>query len=134
MVLVVVVLAFVFGCKKDPVAPPAPEEKAPEPKEVIGEVVSNLKTADTISVFVDALKGLELTAADVEEGSTVFAPLNEEEAREQQALTMGARAAIPSIQAFATGDLTASVLKDHIGKGVMAIAYSRSSGIPRCYL
>ncbi|PPL01833.1 RagB/SusD family nutrient uptake outer membrane protein [Parapedobacter indicus] len=115
--IAVVILSFAFGCKKDPVTPP---EEPREPEEVIGNVISNLETADTISVFVDALKGLELSATDVEEGITVFAPLNDDEARAQQARMMGSKRS--SIQAFGTEDLTSSVLKDHIVKGVIKLA------------
>ena len=116
-VIAMVVLSFILGCKKDPVVS---SEEPRVPEEVIGNVISNLETADTISVFVDALKGLSLSAADVEEGITVFAPLNDEEAQAQQAaLTMSKG---PAIQAFAAEDLTASVLKDHIVKGVIKLA------------
>ncbi|MFC7525378.1 RagB/SusD family nutrient uptake outer membrane protein [Parapedobacter sp. GCM10030251] len=110
-------IILAFGCKKDPVAPP--EDPPREPEEVINGLVASLETADSIRVFVDALKGLELSATDVEEGITVFAPLNDEVARAQQALMMGKKS---SIQAFATEDLTSSVLKDHIVKGVIKLA------------
>src|SRR5690606_4572158 len=99
--IAVVILAIAFGCKKDPVTP---TEEPREPEEVVGNVISNLEAADTISVFVEALKGLELSAADVAEGITVFAPLNDEEARAQQALMMSSKRS--SIQAFNTEDLT----------------------------
>src|SRR5690606_24866900 len=114
--LAAMILSFTFASKKDPVLP---QEEPRKPEEVIGNVVSNLETADTISVFVDALKGLSLSATEVEEGITVFAPLNDEEARAQQALMMEKRAAI---QAFGSEDLTPSVLKDHIVKGVIKLA------------
>jgi len=115
--MVAVVLSFVFGCKKDPVNPP---EESRKPAEVIDNLISSLETTETISVFVDALKGLSLSATEVEEGITVFAPLNDEDAQIQpQARMMGNKM---SAQAFGADDLSPMVLKDHIVKGVLKLA------------
>src|SRR5690606_32218978 len=60
--LPIAVIILAFGCTKDPVAPPKEEPR--EPTEIIEDIVGNLATADSISVFVDKLKELPLSAAD----------------------------------------------------------------------
>lgn len=114
--LPIAVIILAFGCTKDPVAPPKEEPR--EPTEIIKDIVGNLATADSISVFVDKLKELPLSAADVEEGITVFAPLNSEDAVAKQALVMERS---PAGQTFAADDLTPDVIKDHIVKGVIKL-------------
>lgn len=115
LITIAVVILWVSACKKDPVKTP---EEPREPEAIIGSLVDDLETADTLSVFVEALKELTLSADEVEEGITVFAPLDDEEAQPQQALVMGTRA---SIQALNNEDLTPTVLKDHIVKGVLTL-------------
>ncbi len=81
---------------------------ARDPAEIISAVVSKLSTADSISVFVNALKNLKLTNQEAEDGITLFIPVNGDSGE-------------PNKVGFVSDSvvqLSDAVLRDHIIKGV----------------
>lgn len=106
------------SCKKDTPGLENEEEK-PVPEQVISELTGKLASADSISNFVAALENLQLSAAEVSEGITVFAPLNETEAQASAPQTgrpVTKSAGVP----LKAGE--SPVLKDHVVKGVYTVA------------
>src|SRR5690606_29541303 len=70
--LILLVGAFVSGCKK--VTDSDKQEITSEA--LINEVIRELAEADSVSNFKDNLKDLKLSNQDVEDGITIFIPLD----------------------------------------------------------
>jgi len=105
------------GCKKNDHEP----EPVPTPEETITTVTEKLEDKPELSVFADAFKSVTLSQEEVSEGVTIFAPTND-------AVSEFSQAAVSSVgkgsKTFAdsASKLTEAVLKDHIIRGVLALA------------
>nr|WP_068888279.1 RagB/SusD family nutrient uptake outer membrane protein [Pedobacter panaciterrae] len=120
-------ITVIFSCKKDKITDP--DVIRPDAKTLIASITSGLATADSVSSFTNALKSISLSANDVAEGLTVFAPLNTGLASNRVSRVGGValKTGSKSGNAIAEGgpgssvSITDSVLKDHIIKGLFKL-------------
>ena len=116
-------LAFVsimtLGCKEDE---PAIDDKKIDnrpPTEVVETLTETLKSADSLSVFTEALKNINLTQEEVEQGLTIFAPLNNGTIANNSRQSANSR--VSSSKEDGTS-FTEEQLRDHIIKGILKFA------------
>ena len=84
--------------------------------EVVNEVTEGLADQDNLSLFIEAFEGLDVNSEDIEQGITVFAPLNEALEGYDGSSSSGGRLSATD----STGsELTSEELKDHIVKGII---------------
>lgn len=116
--LIFALLAFmsimILGCKEDE---PAIDDKKIDtrpPAEVVETLTETLKSADSVSVFTEALKNIALTQEEVEQGLTIFAPLNSSSANNARQSAIS--------KSKEDGGFTDEELRDHVIKGVLKLA------------
>lgn len=111
-----VLLTIVSSCKEDE---PAIDDKIIDnrpPEEVVTTLTETLKTADTLSFFTEALKSIALDKKDVEQGLTIFAPLNEAAPSNSR---QSANSKVSSFNKEDSISFTDEELRDHLIKGVL---------------
>lgn len=116
--LALLMLIIVASCKEDE---PAIDDKIIDnrlPEEVVISLTESLETADSLSFFTESLKGIALNKKDVEEGLTIFAPLNSAATNNSR---QSANNRVSSSKEDGTG-FTDEELRDHIIKGVLKFA------------
>lgn len=87
------------------------------PEEVIETLTENLETADSLSVFTNALKAITLDKEDVAQGLTIFAPLNTATANNsRQSFSFHSKLSSSKEDSISFTD---EELRDHIIKGVL---------------
>lgn len=125
LLIAIVFIISLVSCKKNETPVPDPEVRKPDV--LIKDITTSLSGADSISTFTDALKTLKLSAEDVAQGLTVFAPLNETNVAQTARLSkiaglVNAKSGHSvSVTANSPLGLTDSVLRDHIVKGIFRL-------------
>ena len=113
--LVSVLSIFIIACEEDELPPQSSSEEA---EVVVQQVTESLTSQGNLNSFIEAFEDLEMSDEDVEEGITIFAPVDD---------ALEANGFVSSQQARTTGStadttdsvLTPEVLKDHIIKGII---------------